>query len=249
MKVIGQSSKTAFFYKKEKNDLPDWQLFYKKKCNSTEFQLDDYLKKKDKLTTPVAIISKEQTAGFGQHKRNWISPKGGIWLSAAYPIYSSEFLIDVFSLSIACKFCELLPPNSDSRSLKLKWPNDILYGSKKLIGFLPKVVTRGEEILYVRIGIGFNLNNKTPDEGIPLSKVLKKNRLSEHYWTSKILTGIGQAIKYNHQRKRIISDANTFIDKQYLPRGYRNNNFQIKDIDSFGNLRLLSKNQIKVIKV
>ena len=91
MNIIGEASKTAFFYKKFANDLPDWRLFYKLKCESTEFELNNYLKTNKKLINPVAIISKQQISGFGQYQRYWMSPSGGIWLSAVYPIYSNKF--------------------------------------------------------------------------------------------------------------------------------------------------------------
>jgi len=247
VKFIGQASKTSFFYKKNQNDLPNWQLFYRLKCNSTEIQLNNYLKKKNKLINPVAIIAKQQTAGFGQYQRDWSSPMGGIWLSAAYPIYSSKFLSEIFSLSISCKLCEIF--YHDSLHLQLKWPNDILYGSKKLIGLLPKIVTRGDQVLYARIGIGFNLNNRTPEEGISLSEILNKRNLSENYWTSRILAGISEAIMFNHEKEKVISKANALLNKRYLPSGYTNNSCHIKDIDLNGNLRLVCGNQIKIIRI
>jgi BirA family biotin operon repressor/biotin-[acetyl-CoA-carboxylase] ligase len=44
-----------------------------------------------KKNQPVAIIAREQFSGVGQNSKTWFSPKGGIWLSAAYPIFSKEF--------------------------------------------------------------------------------------------------------------------------------------------------------------
>ena len=71
----------------------------------------------------------------------------------------------------------------------LKWPNDIFFGSKKLIGFLPRVITRGKEIIYVRIGLGMNILNYTPSEGISLSRVLQTKNINQYYWT---------AVSYTH---------------------------------------------------
>ena len=48
---------------------------------------------------PVAIIAREQFSGFGQNSKTWVSPKGGIWLSAAYPIFSKEFVKVIGSAS------------------------------------------------------------------------------------------------------------------------------------------------------
>jgi len=79
----------------------------------------------------------------------------------------------------------------------LKWPNDIFFGSKKLIGFLPRVITRGKEIIYVRVGLGMNVLNYTPSEGISLSKVLQTKNINQHNWTAKVHKAFNDAIECN----------------------------------------------------
>ena len=245
MKVIGSSAKTSFFYKNGLNNLPNWKLIYKQKCSSTEIELNKYLRKNElKQSTPIAIFSREQLHGVGQNGRKWISPPGGIWLSAAYPIFSKDFSNDIFPVSIAFFLCEMF--YKKSIEVKIKWPNDIFYGSKKLVGFLPKLITRGNEVLYAKIGIGINLNNVTPDEGISLSNILKKRNLSESYWSAKILKVFNKAVSYNKNKKQIIYGANKFLNKDFLPRGY--NNWMINEIDQMGSLKIFKDNHHKTIK-
>ena len=220
---------------------------YKYKCSSTEIELNKYLREnKLKKFQPVAIFSRKQAKGVGQNGRKWISPQGGIWLSAAYPIFSKDFSTDIFSVSIAFFLCEMF--YGKSIEVKIKWPNDIFYGSKKLIGFLPKLITRGNEVLYAKIGIGMNLNNFTPVEGISLSKILNKKNLSESYWSSKILKVLNKAILYNKNKKQIIYGANKFLNKEYLPRGYEKN-WTIDEIDERGSLRISNNKYQKTIKL
>jgi len=245
VKVIGSSAKTSFFYKNGLNNFPNWKLIYKYKCSSTEIELNKYLKK-NKLNKfqPIAIFSREQTKGVGQNGREWISPQGGIWLSAAYPIFSPDFSSQIFPVSIAFFLCEMF--YKKSIEVKIKWPNDIVYGSKKLIGFLPKLITRGNEVLYAKIGIGMNLNNVTPNEGISLSNILSKKNLSESYWSSKILKVLNKAIIYNKNKKEIIYGANKFLNKECLPSSYANN-WTIKEIDELGCLKIFNNNSSKTI--
>ena len=240
MKVIGSSAKTSFFYKNGLNNSPNWKLIYKYKCFNTEIELNKYLKENQlKKFLPVAIFSREQSMGIGQNGRKWISPPGGIWLSAAYPIFSKDFSTDIFSVSIALFLCEMF--YQESIEVKIKWPNDIFYGSKKLIGFLPKLITRGNEVLYAKIGIGLNLNNVTPNEGISLSRILNKKNLSESYWSSKILQAFNKTILYNSNKKQIIYGANKFLNKEFLPKGY-DNNWSIDGIDEMGSLKISKDN-------
>ena len=247
MKVLGSRAKTAYYYKKIQGFCPHWKLQYKLKCKSTEYELTNWLLDSPiKRYKPLAIIAKEQLSAIGQYSRPWFSPKGGIWLSAAYPIFSSEFSSEIFSLSFAIKLCEML--NAESIKVNLKWPNDIFYNSKKLIGFLPRVITRGKEIVYVRIGLGMNFLNKTPSEGIALSEILNNKNICEYYWTAKILKTIHDSIEYNDRKEYIIEKANKFLIKKYLPTGYSSKDWKIKNVDNNGNLRIYSKSQEKVLK-
>ncbi len=247
MKVLGSVAKTAHYYKKIQGFCPDWKLQYKLKCKSSEYELTNWLQdypiKKNK---PLAIVAKEQLLGIGQNSRPWFSPKGGIWLSAAYPIFSSEFSSAIFSLSFAIKLCEML--NMESIEVDLKWPNDIYFDSRKLIGFLPRVITRGNEIIYVRIGFGMNFLNKTPSEGIALTEILNTKNICEYQWTAKILKKIHDSVECNCRKEYIIDTANKYLTKKYLPSGYNSKDWEIKDVDKNGNLRIYNEKQEKILK-
>ena len=247
MNFTGSVAKTAYHYKKIQGLHPNWKLKYKLRCRSTEYELTNWLKDSPiSKNKPIAIVAKEQLSGIGQNHRQWFSPKGGIWLSASYPIFSSEFSSEIFSLSFAIKLCEMF--NTESIRVDLKWPNDIFYNSKKLIGFLPKVVTRGKEIIYVRIGFGMNFLNKTPPEGIALYEILNTKNICEYYWTAKILKAIHDSVECNDRKENIIEKANGYLSKKYLPRGYSSNDWEIKDVDKSGNLRIYNETQEKVLK-
>ncbi len=246
MKVLGSVAKTAYYYKKIQGFYPHWQLKYKLKCKNTEYELTNWLKESEiQRNRPIAILAKEQLSGIGQHSRPWFSPKGGIWLSAAYPIFSSKFSSEIFSLSVAIKLCEML--EMESIKVDLKWPNDIFVDSKKLIGFLPRVITRGKEIIYVRVGLGMNFLNKTPLEGISISQILKNKNLCKYYWTAKILKTIHESVECNDRKEYILEKANEYLSRRFLPRGYKFNDWIIKDIDNNGNLRIYNRTQEKIL--
>jgi len=247
VKVIGSAARTLFYLKKIQGQYPSWRIQYKVKCKSTENELTNWLGYSGlKRNQPLAIIAREQFSGVGQNSKTWVSPKGGIWLSAAYPIFSKEFTSQIFSLSLGIKICEML--RQKNINVFLKWPNDIFIGSRKLIGFLPRVITRGKEIIYVRIGIGMNVLNHTPSEGISLSKVLKTKNINQHYWTAKVLKAIHDSIECNNDKEYVIKTANNFLTKKYLPSGFCSHKWEIKDIDSNGNLRVQNGTRVKVLR-
>ena len=247
MKVIGSAAKTVYYLKKIQGQYPIWKIQYKLKCCSTENEISKWLDNSEiKKNKPIAIVAREQFAGFGQNARTWISPKGGIWLSAAIPIFSKKFSSEIFSLSLGIKLCEML--REENVNVYLKWPNDIFVHSKKLIGFLPRVITRGDEIIYVRIGLGMNVLNQTPSEGISLRKVLNTKNISKCYWTAKIFKAFHDAIDCNDKREYIIKSANKFLAKSFLPEGYCSPKWKIKGVDNNGYLIIYNKNQEKVLK-
>ena len=246
MKLLGSVAKTAYYYKKIQGLSPNWRLQYKLKCSSTEYELTNWLKDSQiKRFKPIAIVAKEQFSGKGQASKAWFSPRGGIWLSAAYPVFSSEFSSEIFSLSFAIKLCEMF--YKESIKVDLKWPNDIFFDSKKLIGFLPRVITRGKEIIYIRIGLGMNVLNKTPLQGITLSEILNTKKICKYYWTAKILKAIHDSVEYNDRKEYIIEKANKYLSKKNLPRGYSSNDWKIKEVDNNGNLRIYSETYEKIL--
>jgi BirA family biotin operon repressor/biotin-[acetyl-CoA-carboxylase] ligase len=45
---------------------------------------------------------------------------------------------------------------------QVKWPNDILMGENKLCGLLAEMAAEGDQVQFVNIGIGINVNNRPP---------------------------------------------------------------------------------------
>lgn len=247
MKVFESAAQTAYYLKKMQGLYPTWKILYKFKCKSTELELSNWLRFKEiRKDRPIAFIAREQCSGFGQNSRFWLSPKGGIWLSAAYPIFSEKFSTKLFNLTLAIKLCEML--KKENVRVSLKWPNDILFESKKLIGFLPRVITRGQEIIFVRIGLGMNVLNKTPPEGISLNKVLRTKNINKSYWTAKLLEAFTDSVICNTEKEYVIQTANSFLTKSFLPKGYSPSKWKIKNIDIDGNLRIYNQNKEEVLK-
>jgi BirA family biotin operon repressor/biotin-[acetyl-CoA-carboxylase] ligase len=103
------------------------------------------------------IISEEQTAGRGRFGRQWSSPKyKGIWFSVVLkplidPINASNItLIGAAAVCLALKDLGI--------DTKIKWPNDILLNDKKVCGILTEMSSELNQINYLVMGIGINVN-------------------------------------------------------------------------------------------
>jgi BirA family biotin operon repressor/biotin-[acetyl-CoA-carboxylase] ligase len=103
----------------------------------------------------TVVIAEEQTAGRGRLNREWVTPSdGAIALSVLlYPdVKTLPYLIMVASLAVV-ESIRL----TTGLTARIKWPNDVLLGGKKVAGILIENSFRGGTIASV-IGIGINVN-------------------------------------------------------------------------------------------
>lgn len=106
-----------------------------------------------KLPAWHAVRADTQTAGRGRFQRAWISDAGGLWLSAVLPL--SPRWGRILPLMTGMAVCQVLS-GIGVAALRLRWPNDILIGKRKLAGLLIDQFTTGLAVA----GIGVNVFNQ-----------------------------------------------------------------------------------------
>ncbi len=82
----------------------------------------------------VLVTAAEQTAGRGRLGRQWKSPRGGAWLSLAWPMKKAPSTYATASLVAAIAVVRALGeivPECDNL-LQIKWPNDVLLKGRKV---------------------------------------------------------------------------------------------------------------------
>ncbi len=150
------------------------------------------LKNSEKLPSGAVVWALKQNNGYGRFKRDWFSPKGGLWFSIVFKprkIKDFSFYIRLSSIAIIETFHQL------NAGLSIKWPNDIIFYGKKVGGILTESLSSGRKITVIVVGIGLNVNNDIPDElkekASSLKKIIKKE-LSLSYLLDKILKKMDQ---------------------------------------------------------
>ena len=142
-----------------------------------------------------AVRATRQTRGRGRFQRSWISDEGGLWLSAVLPVTSpsaeERALPLVVGLSVADTLREL-----GVAQLRLRWPNDILVGDRKLAGLLIEQFAPGLAVA----GIGVNVRNQPEardstlkNQTIRLTDVLSRPPSLDQL-TALILQGLTRAV-------------------------------------------------------
>jgi len=109
------------------------------------------------------VITDEQTAGKGRMERPWDSKsKEGIWLSIILRPQIPPYLAPQLTLLTATVLADLVKEETNLLP-KIKWPNDLLIEQKKISGILTEMQAEQDQILYVIIGIGINVNQSITD--------------------------------------------------------------------------------------
>lgn len=109
----------------------------------------------DESPHPFAVLALEQSAGLGRHGRSWSSTEGlGIWASLVLPVAGREEL-QTLPMRTGVALAALLDGwlRGDCR---LKWPNDLVVGRRKLGGILIDAITRRDHQIWALVGFGIN---------------------------------------------------------------------------------------------
>ena len=131
---------------------------YIKQTNSTSTLLREQYS--DDLPHLYTIRADYQTAGRGQTGNSWESEEGKNLLFSALLRYNDLRAADQWRLSmlVALALWEVLAKHLPEEQLTIKWPNDIYFGDKKLVGILIENSLVGGYVGYSIAGIGVNVN-------------------------------------------------------------------------------------------
>ncbi|KGP73032.1 biotin--[acetyl-CoA-carboxylase] ligase [Pontibacillus yanchengensis] len=111
------------------------------------------------------VIADEQTKGRGRLNRSWHSHKGeGIWMSIVLRPTFEPYKSPQITLLAATVLAEVFKGYCDIKP-QIKWPNDILTDGKKLAGILTELQAEQDQINYIILGMGINVNH--PIETFP----------------------------------------------------------------------------------
>jgi BirA family transcriptional regulator, biotin operon repressor / biotin---[acetyl-CoA-carboxylase] ligase len=123
------------------------------------------------------VVAETQTAGRGRLGRSWVSSPGvGIYASLLLrpPLPPNE--LPQITLSTAVSLVRALT-RAVGVTPGIKWPNDLILKGKKLGGILTEMETESDQIRYLVVGLGLNVN--TPEFPPELDGLATSLRLAE----------------------------------------------------------------------
>lgn len=138
-------------------------IVYFNEINSTNIKAKELAA----MGTPegTLVVAEKQTNGRGRRGRSWFSPSGdGIYASLILRPAMSPIELPRITLMTAVAVSEALLSLTRLK-IRIKWPNDILVNGKKIAGILTEISTEMDEVDYIIVGLGLNVN--TPYESFP----------------------------------------------------------------------------------
>ncbi len=215
-----------------------WQLRWKPICASTETALSIWLRDKPLIKKqPRALFAGRQTCGRGQYGRFWSSPVGGVWMSAAFPCDELKHSsVGLLGLAVAVALAERI--ELKGVDVYIKWPNDLVVANRKLAGVLPRLVHRGSDLVAARIGIGLNVCNRVPVEGVSLAEILRRGVCHPVAWAAEVLLAMDRAMDLVSDANNVCIQAENRLASRLVNDPETGEEWQISKIEINGSLRV-----------
>lgn len=116
-----------------------------------------------RLNNGDSVLTHNQTAGRGQRGNSWEAAPGmnltmSLFLRPEGIVPARQFLIsEAVAIGVADTVEQVLGKRSDA-PVRIKWPNDIYVGDRKIAGILIENVIAGSSLSQSIAGIGLNVN-------------------------------------------------------------------------------------------
>ena len=152
------------------------------------------------------VAARCQTAGRGQGSHSWFSSPGkNLTFSILYR-YEGDFSLAASDALLITQVTTLALRDyllGHGVEARIKWPNDIWVGARKICGILIENILEGAFIRASIVGIGLNLNETGWPEGLP-------NPVSLHELTGRSYDPDTELVKLENELRRrfgLLADA------------------------------------------
>ena len=193
--------------------------------DTVESTNDEARKAIEGLDNLSVIAARCQTAGRGQGDHKWHSRPGENLTftvvlkfgdGALAPLDARDLLVITETVTLALRRYLI----GKGVKARIKWPNDIYVGDRKICGILIENILHGPEVAASIVGIGFNLNQKEFPPDLP-------NPVSLSLLTGKRYDPEKELVRF----MRILGDCtektNTAEGRRYLDRMFHKYMFRL----------------------
>lgn len=132
------------------------------------------MQQKEPLPEWSVVMTEFQTLGRGQMGNSWFSSKGKNMLLSLLLYPRRVKAKDQFIISRIVSLAIIKVLRKYTKSITIKWPNDIYWNDKKIAGILIENSLIGKQIDYTIVGLGLNVNEDEFPAHLPNAVSLKQ---------------------------------------------------------------------------
>jgi len=171
--------------------------------------------------TVISAISQHSGKGTGSNK--WESEAGknltvSIILKPEFLPLGKQFMLNIItSLAVHDMVLRIIQSKAD---VKIKWPNDIYVGNKKIAGILIENTIFGNALKYCILGIGININQEIFISNAP-NPVSLKNILNKEFELKECLALLCSCIEERYVQLK--NEKYNLLNGDYLSVLFKKN--------------------------
>ncbi len=109
----------------------------------------------------IVVVAGSQSAGKGRRGRSWASPANeSVYMTLGLRPNVPTDRVSMLTLVMALAVARAVEEISGLDNARIKWPNDIVIGGRKVCGILTEMHMDGNRIESVVIGVGINVGGR-----------------------------------------------------------------------------------------
>lgn len=173
------------------------------------------------IESGAVILADEQYNGRGQRGNKWQSDPGS---NLTFSFYLDNVNLSVenqFNMNIWVSICIIRALGKLGIEAKIKWPNDIYVGEKKIAGILIENSLSGHSIRQSIVGVGLNINQTSfGDLSATSLSILKNEKLNLKETLFSLIHELNQVSHHNQLKDEYldhlyrVNRISTFEDDQ-----------------------------------
>ena len=164
-------------------------------------------------TGPQWIVARRQSSGRGRRGRPWASETGNLFTTGLYRLDCDPARAAQLSFAAALAVGDVCASVIDPERVRLKWPNDVLVGGRKISGILLESGQHAHGGLWLAVGIGINLAHHPEDSERPATDLSAQGADISVETAAKHLSR-----RFDHWLNRWALDGFTPIREAWLSR-------------------------------
>ncbi len=164
---------TGFNLERLRKQVRPFRLHWSPRLRSTNDQAA-LLRRRGELFAPAIVLTGNQFAGRGRNSNTWWSGPGSLTVTFVLPIdehLSPHQIPLIAGLAVRNAAAQLIGTDD----ILLKWPNDLLYGGRKLAGLLCERAHKAD-----LIGLGLNINAPAKPPRALRDRIISLSEIAGH---------------------------------------------------------------------